>query len=108
MSLLSTRSACLDWCSLLLFQPPSSQSLPKMAKAWCDTQHDRNVAFNTIIAPFTKIPVKRELTELFLDVFGKAARGWAPRCAETDPRSAAATATPRPACPSSASVPACD
>jgi pimeloyl-ACP methyl ester carboxylesterase len=47
---------------------------PEMAKAWCDTQHDRNAAFNTILAPFTKIPVKRELTELFLDDFGKAAR----------------------------------
>jgi len=47
---------------------------PEMAKAWCDTQHDRNLAFSTILAPFTKIPVKRELTELFLDDFGKAAR----------------------------------
>jgi non-heme chloroperoxidase len=47
---------------------------PEMAKAWCDTQHDRNAAFNTILAPFTKIPVKRELTERFLDEFGKAAR----------------------------------
>lgn len=47
---------------------------PDMAKAWCDTQHDRNAAFNTILAPFTKVPIKRELTELFLDEFAKAAR----------------------------------
>jgi pimeloyl-ACP methyl ester carboxylesterase len=45
-----------------------------MAKSWCDTQHDRNAAFNTILAPFTKVPVRRELTELFLDDFAKAAR----------------------------------
>jgi non-heme chloroperoxidase len=47
---------------------------PETAKAWCDTQHDRNAAFSTILQPFTKIPVRRELTELFLDDFGKAAR----------------------------------
>lgn len=47
---------------------------PEMAKAWCDTQQDRVVAFGTILAPFTKVPVKRELTELFLDDFAKAAR----------------------------------
>jgi non-heme chloroperoxidase len=47
---------------------------PEMAKAWCDTQHDRNAAFNTILAPFTKIPVRRELTELFLNEFARAAR----------------------------------
>jgi pimeloyl-ACP methyl ester carboxylesterase len=47
---------------------------PEMARAWCDTQHDRNAAFNTILAPFTKIPVRRELTELFLNDFAKAAR----------------------------------
>jgi pimeloyl-ACP methyl ester carboxylesterase len=45
-----------------------------MAKAWCDTQQDRDAAFNQILAPFIKIPVKRELTDLFLDDFAKAAR----------------------------------
>jgi len=47
---------------------------PEMAKTWCDTQHDREAAFKTILAPFTKIPVQRELTELFLDDFAKSAR----------------------------------
>lgn len=45
-----------------------------MGKAWCDTQRDREAAFNTILAPFTKIAVKRELTESFLDDFAKATR----------------------------------
>lgn len=47
---------------------------PEMVKAWCDTQGDREAAFKQILAPFTKVPVKRELTELFLDDFAKAAR----------------------------------
>jgi pimeloyl-ACP methyl ester carboxylesterase len=47
---------------------------PEMGKTWCDTQSDRVAAFNTILAPFTKVPVKRELTERFLDDFGRAAR----------------------------------
>ena len=62
---------------LVLIAPVPASAFPvppEMAKAWCDTQHDRNAAFNTILAPFTKVPVKRELTELFLDDFGKAAR----------------------------------
>ena len=62
---------------LVLIAPVPASEFPVPAetvKSWCDTQHDRNAAFNTILAPFTKIPVKRELTELFLDDFGKAAR----------------------------------
>ena len=62
---------------LVLITPVPASEFPvsaEIAKLWCDTQHDRNAAFNTILAPFTKIPVKRELTELFLDDFGKAAR----------------------------------
>ena len=63
---------------LVLIAPVPASEFPvpaDMAKAWCDTQHDRDAAFNQILAPFTKIPVKRELTELFLDDFAKAARG---------------------------------
>jgi pimeloyl-ACP methyl ester carboxylesterase len=62
---------------LVLIAPVPASEFPvplEMAKAWCDTQQDRNAAFNTILAPFTKIPVKRELTELFLDDFARAAR----------------------------------
>jgi non-heme chloroperoxidase len=62
---------------LVLIAPVPASDFPvplEMAKAWCDTQHDRIAAFKTILAPFTKIPVKRELTELFLDDFAKAAR----------------------------------
>jgi non-heme chloroperoxidase len=62
---------------LVLIAPVPASEFPvpaDMAKAWCDTQHDRNAAFNQILAPFTKIPVKRELTDLFLDDFAKAAR----------------------------------
>lgn len=62
---------------LMLIAPVPASEFPvpaDMAKAWCDTQHDRTAAFNQILAPFTKIPVKRDLTELFLDDFAKAAR----------------------------------
>ena len=62
---------------LMLIAPvPASEFLvpSEMAKAWCDTQRDRVAAFDTILAPFTKVPVKRELTELFLDDFANAAR----------------------------------
>ena len=62
---------------LVLIAPVPASEFPvpgNVAKAWCDTQHDRNAAFNTILAPFTKLPVRRELTELFLDDFTKAAR----------------------------------
>jgi pimeloyl-ACP methyl ester carboxylesterase len=62
---------------LVLIAPVPASEFPvpaEMAKAWCDTQQDRVAAFDTILAPFTKVPVKRELTELFLDDFGKAAR----------------------------------
>lgn len=55
--------------------PASEFPVPAdIAKAWCDTQHHRDAAFNQILAPFTKIPVTRELTERFLDDFAKAAR----------------------------------
>ena len=47
---------------------------PEVAKAWCDTQTDREAAFNTILAPFTKVTVKRELIESFLDDFSKVPR----------------------------------
>jgi non-heme chloroperoxidase len=62
---------------LVLIAPVPASEFPvpaDMVKAWCDTQHDRDAAFNQILAPFTKIPVKRDLTELFLDDFAKAAR----------------------------------
>jgi pimeloyl-ACP methyl ester carboxylesterase len=62
---------------LVLIAPVPASEFPvpaEMAKAWCDTQHDRDAAFNQILAPFTKITVKRELTEIFLDDFAKAAR----------------------------------
>ena len=62
---------------LVLIAPVPASELPVPAdikKAWCDAQHDRDAAFNQILAPFTKIPVKRQLTELFLDDFAKAAR----------------------------------
>ncbi|HEX6505284.1 MAG TPA: alpha/beta hydrolase [Terriglobales bacterium] len=62
---------------LVLIAPVPASEFPvpaDMAKAWCDTQRDREAAFNTILAPFTRIAVKRELTELFLDDFAKAAR----------------------------------
>lgn len=62
---------------LVLIAPVPASEFPvpaEVAKSWCDTQHDRNAAFSTILAPFTKIPVRRELTELFLDDFAKAAR----------------------------------
>jgi non-heme chloroperoxidase len=47
---------------------------PEVARAWCDSQRDRTAAFEQILAPFTRIPVRLELTELFLDDFAKAAR----------------------------------
>jgi pimeloyl-ACP methyl ester carboxylesterase len=62
---------------LVLIAPVPASEFPVPAdvrKAWCDSQHDRDAAFNQILAPFTKIPVKRELTGLFLDDFAKAAR----------------------------------
>lgn len=62
---------------LVLIAPVPAPEFPvpaELSKAWCDTQHDREAAFNQILAPFTKVPVKRELTELFLDDFQKAAR----------------------------------
>ena len=62
---------------LVLIGPVPASEFPvpaEMARAWCDTQADRVAAFNAILAPFTKIPVRRELTELFLDDFQKAAR----------------------------------
>jgi pimeloyl-ACP methyl ester carboxylesterase len=60
---------------LIAAVPASEFPVPAdMQKAWCDTQHDRDAAFKQILAPFTKIPVRRELTESFLDDFAKAAR----------------------------------
>lgn len=62
---------------LVLIAPVPASEFPvpaHMAKAWCDTQNDREAAFNQILAPFTKVPVKRELTDLFLDDFAKTAR----------------------------------
>jgi non-heme chloroperoxidase len=46
----------------------------EVGKAWCDAQQNRDAAFNQILAPFIKIPIKAELTEAFLDDFQKAAR----------------------------------
>lgn len=62
---------------LVLIAPVPASAFPvpaDIAKAWCDTQGDREAAFNTILAPFTKVTVKRELTDLFLDDFAKVAR----------------------------------
>jgi pimeloyl-ACP methyl ester carboxylesterase len=62
---------------LVLVAPVPASEFPvpaNIVKAWCDTQHDRDAAFNQILAPFTKIPVKREVTDLFLDDFAKAGR----------------------------------
>jgi pimeloyl-ACP methyl ester carboxylesterase len=62
---------------LVLIAPVPASEFPvpaEIVKTWCDTQHDRDAAFSQILAPFTKIPVKRDLTELFLDDFAKAAR----------------------------------
>jgi pimeloyl-ACP methyl ester carboxylesterase len=62
---------------LLLIGPVPASEFPvpaEVGKAWCDAQHNRDVAFNQILAPFTKVPVKPELTEMFLDDFAKAAR----------------------------------
>lgn len=62
---------------LVLIAPVPASEFPvpvDLRNAWCDTQHDRVAAFNQILAPFTKLAVKRELTELFLDDFAKAAR----------------------------------
>ena len=62
---------------LVLIAPIPASEFPvpsDVGKAWCDTQSDREAAFNTILAPFTKVTVKRELTDLFLDDFAKAAR----------------------------------
>jgi non-heme chloroperoxidase len=62
---------------LVLIGPVPASEFPvpaEVGKAWCDAQHNRDVAFNQILAPFTKVPVKPELTEMFLDDFAKAAR----------------------------------
>ena len=62
---------------LVLIAPVPASAFPvpaEVGKAWCDAQHDREAAFRQILAPFTKIPVKPELTEIFLDEFAKAAR----------------------------------
>ena len=62
---------------LVLIAPVPASEFPvpaDMRKAWCDVQHDRDAAFSLILAPFTKIAVKRELTDLFLDDFAKAVR----------------------------------
>ena len=61
---------------LILIAPVPASTFPipaEVGRAWCETQHNREAAFKTTLAPFTKIPVKRELTELFLDDFAKAA-----------------------------------
>jgi pimeloyl-ACP methyl ester carboxylesterase len=75
---------------LVLIAPIPASEFPvsaEMAKAWCDTQHDRDAAFNQILAPFTKISVRPELTELFLEDFAKVARvgleGTLAMCAES-------------------------
>ena len=62
---------------LVLIGPVPASTFPvpaEVGKAWCDAQHDRDDAFNQILAPFTKIPVKPELIEMFLDEFAKSAR----------------------------------
>jgi len=62
---------------LVLIGPVPASEFPvpaEVGKAWCDAQHDRSAAFDQILAPFIKIPVKAELTEAFLDDFQKAAR----------------------------------
>ena len=62
---------------LVLIGPVPASEFPvpaEVKKTWCDAQQNREAAFNQILAPFTKVPVKRELTEMFLDEFAKAAR----------------------------------
>jgi non-heme chloroperoxidase len=62
---------------LVLIGPVPATEFPvpaKVGKAWCDAQHDRKAAFNQILAPFIKIPIRVELTEAFLDGLEMAAR----------------------------------
>lgn len=45
--------------------PASEFRVPAaIARSWCDSQHNREGAFNRILAPFATIPVRRELTDL--------------------------------------------
>ena len=70
----SSPPACIGLV-LIARVPATEFSVPsEVGKAWCDAQHDRNAAFDQILTPFIKIPVKAELTEAFLDDFQKAAR----------------------------------
>lgn len=62
---------------LFLIAPVPAGAFPvssEVAQSWCDAQHDREAAFNQILAPFTRVLVKRELTEEFLNQFAKAER----------------------------------
>jgi pimeloyl-ACP methyl ester carboxylesterase len=62
---------------LVLVAPVPASDFPipaDVGKAWCDSQSSREVAFQTIVAPFVKIPIPKECTEAFLDDFQKATR----------------------------------
>ena len=61
---------------LVLIGPVPASEFPipvEIRSTWCDAQHSRE-DFKRILAPFVKIPIKAELTEIFLDDFQKAAR----------------------------------
>ena len=60
---------------LVLIAPVPASDFPisaEVGKAWCDSQSSREVAFQTIVAPFVTIPIPKERTEAFLDDFQKA------------------------------------
>jgi pimeloyl-ACP methyl ester carboxylesterase len=62
---------------LVLIAPVPANDFPiptEVGKAWCDSQSSREVAYQTIVAPFVRIPIPKERTEAFLDDFQKAAR----------------------------------
>jgi non-heme chloroperoxidase len=62
---------------LVLVAPVPASEFPiptEIGRAWCDSQANREVAFQTIVAPYVKIPIAKERTEAFLDDFQKASR----------------------------------
>lgn len=62
---------------LVLIAPVPASEFPvpaEMATAWCDSQADRDAAYQRILAPFVRVPIEPRLTESFLDDFQKAAR----------------------------------
>jgi hypothetical protein len=49
-----TQSVYLGWCWLGQFRASEFPVPTEVGKAWCDAQHNRDAAFNLILAPFTK------------------------------------------------------